>query len=230
VDKEQGPNREIATRDCADHSKPRAQLLHSFGLYMFEGEMKTLDLKRAVFVSCILLLGTTLPAAYAQRGGNQQGGNQQPGTPAGGKWIESSTEDPMTAAKKVRFELEADKLLRDSDGKAKIILYCVDGKLSLGDFRPNLRLGPPNHPSFWEGRPQMRVLVRVDRSHGYHNWNWVNGNFLAMDKDTVRQMIGSTIFKIQFNSPDGPEIAEFSPAGLDLAKVRKDCGLKPQKP
>jgi len=166
-------------------------------------------------VSCALV-----PGLYAQ----------QAGTPAGGKWVEYQAEDPMTAAKKVRFELEADKILRDSEGKAKIILYCVNGKLSLGDFHPNLRLGRPNHPSFWEGRPQMRVLVRVDNKHSNHNWNWVNGNFLAMDKDTVRQLIGSRLFRIQFDSPDGPEIAEFSPAGLDLAMVKSACHLKPEKP
>jgi len=58
----------------------------------------------------------------------------------------------------------------------------------------------------------------------------VHGNFLAMDKDTVRQLIGAKIFKVEFDSPRGPQIAEFTPAGLDLALVRKDCSLKPQKP
>jgi len=155
---------------------------------------------------------------------------QDAGVPAGGKWKEFRSEDKITAAQKTRFELEADGILPDSDAKAKVLLFCVNGKLALGDFRPNLRIGPPNRASFWEGKPQMRVRVRVDNSSSRHSWNWVNGNFLAMDKDTVRQLIGARIFKVEFDTPRGPQIAEFTPAGLDLALVRKDCSLKPQKP
>ena len=155
---------------------------------------------------------------------------QDAGVSAGGKWKESQTEDKMTAAKRTRFELEADNDFRESEAKPEVILYCSDGKLSLGDFHPNLRLGPPNHPSFWEGKPQMRVQVRVDSHHSHHNWNWVNGHFLAMDKDTVRELIGAQIFKVQFETPQGSRIAEFTPAGLDLGFVRKACGLKPEKP
>jgi hypothetical protein len=166
----------------------------------------------------------------AQEGGPPTDGKQVAGIPAGGKWLEFQSEDKMTGAQKNRFELEADNLLPDSDAKAKVLLFCVGGKLALGDFRPNLRLGPPNRASFWEGKPQMRVRVRVDNSSSRHSWNWVHGNFLAMDKDTVRQLIGAKIFKVEFDSPRGPQIAEFTPAGLDLALVRKDCSLKPQKP
>lgn len=187
--------------------------------------MKTFDFKRTAFIGFFFLIWASTQAMYAQ-----QGNASQAGTPAGGSWTMYSAEDPMTAAKKVRFELDADKLMQDSDTKAKIVLYCVNGKLALGDFRPNLRLGPPNRPSFWEGRPQMRVLVRINDSHGNHNWNWVNGRFLAMDKDTVRQIIGARLLRIQFDTPHGAEIAEFSPAGLDLALVKKACGLKPSKP
>ncbi len=187
--------------------------------------MKILDFKRTALISCFFLFWSSAQPMYAQRRSASEAG-----TPAGGTWMMYSSEDPMTAAKKVRFELEADKLMEDSDTKAKIVLYCVNGKLSLGDFRPNLKLGPPNRPSFWEGRPQMRVLVRINDSHDHHNWNWVNGHFLAIDKDTVRQIIGARLLRIQFDTPHGPEIAEFSPAGLDLAMVKNACGLKPQKP
>ena len=76
----------------------------------------------------------------------------------------------------------------------------------------------------------MVVTVRVDNSHNRKNWNWVNGDFLAMDKGTTRQLIGAKVFKIQFLSPRGPRIAEFSPAGLNLQAVRMACGLKPEKP
>jgi hypothetical protein len=190
------------------------------------------------FVCFILLFAMVMPLC-AQQGGMPPGGNQNaglpparvqaPGVPAGGKWMEYQSVDTMTAAQKHRFELEADTLLPDSDAKAKVLLFCVSGKLALGDFRPNLRIGPPNWASFW-GRPQMSVRVRVDNSSSRHHWNWVNGSFLAMDKDTVRQLIGAHIFKVEFETPNGRQIAEFSPAGLDLGLVKRVCSLKPQKP
>lgn len=178
-------------------------------------------------VGFILLFATVLPLCAQQ--GDMPAAAQGAGISAGGNWVEFRSEDKMTAAQKVRFELEADTLLPDSDAKAKVILFCVNGKLELGDFRPNLRIGPPNWASFW-GRPQMSVRVRVNNSSSRHHWNWVNGKFLAMDKDTVRQLIGSNIFKVEFETPRGRQIAEFSPAGLDLARVKTDCKLKPQKP
>lgn len=134
----------------------------------------------------------------------------------------------MTAAKRVRLELPAESA-PDSDEQAKIILYCTDGKLSLADFRPNVRLSRPNWPGFW-GQPQMRVTVRVDDAHSDHSWNWVNGHFLAMDKGTTRDLIGARLFRIEFQTPDGSQIAEFSPVGLDRGLAEKACGLKPKKP
>jgi len=148
--------------------------------------------------------------------------------PAGGKWTEYSSEDRMTAAKKVRFELLADNS-PDSDESAKIILFCTDGKLSLADFRPNTRMAGPDRPSFW-GRPQMEVRVRIDDSHSNHSWNWVNGKFLAMDKGTTRELLGANLFRVEFDTPRGPQIAEFSPGGLELDRVSKACGLTPKKP
>jgi|HubBroStandDraft_2_1064218.scaffolds.fasta_scaffold57591_2 hypothetical protein len=179
---------------------------------------------------CFIFLCSLTVTLCAQQGAAPPARIQAPPVPAGGKWKEFQSVDPMTAAQKNRFELEADNLLPDSDAKAKVLLFCVSGKLALGDFRPNLRIGPPNRLSFWQGKPQMRVRVRVDNSSSRQNWNWVNGKFLAMDKDTVRQLIGANIFKVEFDTPRGPQIAEFSPAGLDLALVRNACSLKPQKP
>jgi hypothetical protein len=179
---------------------------------------------------CFIFVCAMVVASSAQVGKTPAAGTPEAGIPAGGKWLEFQSEEKMTGAQKNRFELEADNLLPDSDAKAKVLLFCVGGKLALGDFRPNLRIGPPNRASFWEGKPQMRVRVRVDNSSSRHNWNWVNGRFLAMDKDTVRQLIGANIFKVEFQTPRGPQIAEFSPAGLDLALVRRVCSLKPEKP
>jgi hypothetical protein len=150
------------------------------------------------------------------------------GVPAGGKWTEFEAEDPMTAAKKVRFELLANNF-EGRDSSAKITLFCTDGKLALSDFRPNTRMAGPNRPGFW-GQPQMEVTVRVDNSHSEHGWNWVDGHFLSMDKGTTRELIGAHLFRVEFQSPEGPQIAEFSPDGLDLGRVSKACGLTPKKP
>lgn len=92
---------------------------------------------------------------------------QGPGQNAGGNWTMYEAEDKMTAARKVRFELEADNYLRGSDHKPRVVLFCNDGKLELGDFRPNVKISPPNRPGFW-GQPQMEVTVRVDNSHSNH--------------------------------------------------------------
>jgi hypothetical protein len=158
----------------------------------------------------------------------QEPDRQDVGTSAGGKWTEYRAEDPMTAAKKVRFELPAAST-EDRDEQARIILYCTDGKLNLADFRPNVRLSRPDWPGFW-GQPQMRVRVRVDDGHSDHGWNWVNGHFLSMDKGTTRELIGARLFRIEFRTPDGTRIAEFSPAGLELNRVQQACGLTPKKP
>lgn len=149
------------------------------------------------------------------------------GVSAGGKWMEYRAEDPMTAAKRARFELPADNS-EDSADQARVIFYCTDGKLKLADFRPNVRLGRPDWPGFW-GQPQMRVRVRADDAHSDHGWNWVNGHFLAMDKGTTRELIGAHLFRIEFQTPNGPRIAEFSPTGLDLNRVRNACGLEPKR-
>ncbi len=154
--------------------------------------------------------------------------NHENGVSAGGKWTQYRSENRMTAAKQARFELPADDAA-DSVDQARVILYCSNGKLTLADFRPNVRLGRPDWPGFW-GQPQMRVRVRADDQHDDHNWNWVNGHFLAMDKGTTRELIGAHLFRIEFQTPDGRRIAEFSPAGLDLALMSKACGLTPKKP
>ena len=150
------------------------------------------------------------------------------GTSAGGKWMEYRAEDRMTAAKRVRFELSADNA-EDRGDQARVVLYCTNGKLKLADFRPNVRLGRPDWPGFW-GQPQMRVRVRADNAHDDHAWNWVNGHFLSMDKGTTRELIGAHLFRIEFQTPEGPRIAEFSPAGLDLNRVHDACGLSPKRP
>jgi hypothetical protein len=163
----------------------------------------------------------TLLAAFAPA--------QDNGVPVGGNWMKYQTEDKMTGEKRVKFELPANNYLDKSDRKPEVMIFCVGGKLKLADFHPNLRLSGPNRASFW-GRPQMRVMVRVDQHHSKHNWNWVNGDFLAMDEDTARELVQANIFNVEFTSRQGPQIAEFSPSGLNLSEFRQACGVKPEKP
>jgi hypothetical protein len=154
---------------------------------------------------------------------------QENGVSAGGKWMKYEAEEKMTGYQRVRFELPADNHLENSERTPLVRIYCEKGKLKLADLRPNFRMAGPDRASFW-GHPQMRVEVRIDSYHTKHNWNWVNGDFLAMDGDTARELIGAQIFKVEFVSKDGPQIAEFTPAGLDLRQVHQACGLKPEKP
>jgi len=154
---------------------------------------------------------------------------QETGISAGGKWKEFDSQDQMTLVKKTRFEIDADNSLPGSESNPKVILFCTAGKLELSDFRPNARIAGPDRPSFW-GRPQMEVLVRVDNSHSNHGWNWVNGHFLSMDKGTTREMLGAQVFKVEIQTPEGPQIASFSPAGIDLGRVKQGCDLTPKKP
>ena len=179
--------------------------------------------------SAVLLVLAALCATAGLARAQDDDAKPAKGISAGGKWMEYDSEDKMTAAKRVRFDLEADAPLRGSDAKPKVLIFCTNGKFSLGDFRPNVRMSPPNRPGFW-GQPQMEVRTRVDDTPNHHGWNWVNGKFLAMDKGTVREMIGAKLFRIEFVSASGPQIAEFSPLGLDLSRVKNACGITPKRP
>ena len=156
--------------------------------------------------------------------------NEKDGVSAGGKWMEFQSEDQMSGAKKVRFELTSDNFFReDPNYKPRVDLFCEDGKLKLADFNPGVRLPPPNRPGFW-GQPQLSVEVRVDDVHNFKGWNWVQGHFLSMDKGTTRGLIGAQVFKIALPTRSGRQIAEFSPSGLNLDRVRQACDLTPKKP
>jgi hypothetical protein len=168
--------------------------------------------------------------ACAQRGTMTPYQNEQDGVSAGGKWLEFDSIEKMTGAKKVRFELLSDNYFReDPDYKPRVELFCVDGKLKLGDFNPGVRLPPPNRPGFW-GQPQLQVMVRIDDTHYFKGWNWMRGHFLSMDKGTVRGLIGAQVFKVELPTRSGRQIAEFSPGGLNLDRVRQACDLTPKKP
>jgi hypothetical protein len=51
-----------------------------------------------------------------------------------------------------------------------------------------------------------------------------------MDKGTIRGMLRAQIFNIALPTGSGRQIAEFSPDGLNLDRVRQACDLTPKKP
>jgi hypothetical protein len=178
----------------------------------------------------LLLLAAAAVSASAQGGAMSPYQDEQDGVSAGGKWMEFRREDKMTGAKKVRFELLANNYLReDPDSKPRIELVCSSGKYEYADFNPGARLGRPDYPGFW-GQPKMEVMVRIDGYHDHKGWNWVRGHFLAMDKGTIRGMLGGQVFNIEVRTRTGTQIAEFSPAGIDLGEVKHACDLTPHKP
>jgi hypothetical protein len=187
----------------------------------------------ALAVVCVVALAARAQSgmhAIAQRTVASPYQGEEDGVNVGGKWFEFRSEEKMTGHRIARFELQSDNYLSVSpDYKPRIELVCSNRKYEYADFNPGMPLGPPNRPGFW-GQPQIEVMVRVDDTHHYHGWNWIRGRFLSMDKGTARELIGSHIFKVQIPGRRGPEIAEFSPAGLDLARVHQDCDLKPKKP
>jgi len=195
-------------------------------MHSYKSDRKVLAAK-AILASLTLLFAAS---AFAQGGAMSPYQNERDGVSVGGKWMLFQSEDKMTGAKRVRFELLADNYFReDPNYPPRIELFCEDGKLKLADFNPGVRLPPPNRPGFW-GQPQLDVMVRIDDTHGHHGWNWVRGHFLSMDKGTVRGLIGAQIFKVELPTRSGRQIAEFSPAGLDLEHVRRACDLTSKKP
>jgi len=184
----------------------------------------------ATVFSALLFTSVAAISALAQQGAMSPYQDEQDGVSAGGNWVAFRSEDKMTAAKKVRFELLANNYFReDPDSKPRVELICSNGKYEYADFNPGTRLGRPDYPGFW-GQPKMEVMVRIDGSHDHKGWNWVRGRFLAMDKGTIRGMIGAEVFNVELRTRSGPQIAEFSPAGLNLDEVRKSCDLTPHKP
>lgn len=174
------------------------------------------------------------PQNRSSQDGPQNAPTYQPerdGVSAGGFWWEFASDDKMTGAKKVRFELQSNNTFReDPEYRPRVTLYCERGKLKLADFNPGVRLPPPNRPGFW-GQPQLEVQVRIDDVNYYKGWNWAGGrNFLSMDKGTVRGMLRAKIFNIALPTRSGRQIAEFSPDGLNLDRVREACDLTPKRP
>ena len=183
----------------------------------------------ALLLFLALACAAAIPA-YAQSGAMSPYQDKEDGISAGEKWMEFRSEDKMTGAKRFRFELRSGNDPREeSDYEPRVELFCSGGKFQRADFDPGAGLGPPNRPGFW-GQTQMEVMVRIDDAHDYHGWNWRPDGVLSMDKGTVRGLIGAKIFKVQVETGGGPQVAEFSPVGLKLDRVKQACGLTPKKP
>ena len=183
----------------------------------------------AVFATC-LLVAVAAVSALAQQGAMSPYQGEKDGISAGGKWMEFQSEDKMTGAKKVRFELLSNNYLKeDPDYKPRVELICANGKYEHANFNLGARLGRPDYPGFW-GQPKMEVLVRIDGSHDHKGWNWEAGRFLSMDKGTIRGAIGAQVFNVEVKTRTGYAIAEFSPAGLNLDEMKHACDLTPHKP
>jgi hypothetical protein len=179
---------------------------------------------------CFVAMVVFAVSAFAQQGAMSPYENEQDGVSAGGKWMEFRSEDKMTGAKKVRFELLSNNYLaQDPNFKPRVEISCTNGKYQYADFNLGSRLGRPDYPGFW-GQPKMEVMVRIDGYHDHKGWDWVRGRFLSMDKGTVRGMIGAQVFNLEVRTRNGPQIAEFSPEGLNLDEVRHSCDLTPHKP
>ncbi|MGA2949659.1 MAG: hypothetical protein WBP65_03275 [Candidatus Sulfotelmatobacter sp.] len=195
-------------------------------LHSFQNKNR-FGLAAATVAASLILMAAS---AFAQQGAMSPYQDEQDGVSAGGKWIEFRSEDKMTGAKKVRFELLANNYFReDPDYKPRVEVVCTDGKYQYADFNLGGRLGRPDYPGFW-GQPKMEVRVRIDGSHDHKGWNWVRGRFLSMDKGTVRGAIGAQVFNVEVRTRTGYAIAEFSPAALNLDEVRRACDLTPHKP
>jgi hypothetical protein len=180
--------------------------------------------------SLLALFSVAAIATFAQQGAMSPYQGEQDGVSAGGNWMQFQSEDKMTGAHKARFELLSNNYFReDPSYKPRVELFCESGKLKFANFNPGIRLPPPNRPGFW-GQPQLEVEVRIDDTHNYHGWNWVRDQFLSMDKGTTRGLIQAQVFNIAMPTRSGRQIAEFSPEGLDLETVRKECDLTPKKP
>jgi hypothetical protein len=187
-------------------------------------------LAAAVLFAALIFVAAGTVLVAAQQGAMSPYQGEQDGVSAGGKWMEFRSEDKMTAAKKVRFELLSNNYLReDPDYKPRVEITCSDGKYQRAVFNPGARLGRPDYPGFW-GQPKMEVRVRFDDSHDNKGWNWEADRVLSMDKGTVRAAIGAQVFNIEVRTRTGYAIAEFSPAGLNLDEVKHACDLTPHKP
>ena len=91
---------------------------------------KLFSAMNSMALTCTLAMAClAIPAAIAQNGPSSSYEDGQDGVPVGGKWMQFQSEDKMTAAKQVRFELLANNYLSSApDYKPRIELTCTNNK------------------------------------------------------------------------------------------------------
>src|SRR5712672_1653795 len=110
-----------------------------------------------LFATSFLVVAAAV-SAFAQGRTMSPYQDEQDGVSAGGNWTEFRSEDKMTGAKKVRFELLSNNYLReDPDFKPRVELVCSNGKFARADFSPGTSVGSPDHPGF-SGPPKREVI------------------------------------------------------------------------
>ena len=192
---------------------------------------KAIDYGLAARAALLFLAVGAAALACAQSGAMTPYQGESDGVSAGGKWLEFHSTDKMTGAKRVRFEIQSDNYFReDPQYKPRVNLICDNGKLKRAEFKPGVKLGFPNRPPGWYGQLQWEVMVRVDDIHYHKGWNWMPDRSLSMDKGTVRGLMGARVFNVALPTASGRQIAEFSPSGLNLDRIRQTCDLTPKKP
>jgi hypothetical protein len=151
---------------------------------------------------------------------------------AGGKWTAHITEDKFTSKPFTRFELTGDESITggQESGYPSFEIDCAfkDGKVRWVTSRLNssVALGPPNMPSPLTGAPEQIVKLRANDK--YYNHHWVMGpraHSFFVDKDATKEILRSTNARVEFRDrANRPQVAIFSPAGLDRELLKKSCG------
>ena len=171
--------------------------------------MNRIGLAANAFFVCLTLLCAA--SAFAQGGSMSPYQDEKDGVSAGGKWMKFQSDDKMTGAKKVRFELLADNFFKeDPDYKPRVDLYCEAESSSWPTSIPAcaclLPIAPASGASRkWKSRSASTTVTPIK------GWNWVRGHFLSMDKGTTRGLLGAQVFNVALPTRNGREIAEFSP-------------------
>ncbi len=123
--------------------------------------------------------------------------DEKDGVSAGGKWMKFQSEDKMTGAKKVRFELLSNNYFkRRSRLQAQSRTDLRRRQVQTGRLQSRrpacLRPTVPASGASLSWKSE----VRIDDVHDYHGWNWERGHFLSMDKGTTRGLIGAQVFNV----------------------------------
>ena len=94
-------------------------------------------MKRRILAGLVLCCALAISAVAQDDSGTDESAKQS-GITAGGNWLEFDKKDPMTDAKRVRFEIEADNFLHNSGYyKPKIEIFCKDnGEFSAARSTP----------------------------------------------------------------------------------------------